>query len=265
MGVRLCNHLLGMGHEVIGVHHQNTQNIPAGVTSYASHELITAAIRPDLIYVLGAYVPYQTFNNPDDRFYTLNIKPVMELTHAYPAARFIIASSVAVYGSARENITENTPGTDISLYGLSKLFAEGIIRQTTSWAILRFSSVYGSCFNPVNYINRAIAQAQHAAVINVFGDGSRKQDYIHVNDAVQLLERAAQLPTNEVLLGASGISYSNKHVAELIAAECPGSKIHYTGQDNSPSYYYNPDLTLKLLNFKPVFSLEKGIKECLGI
>src|SRR5881394_1831014 len=67
---------------------------------------------------------------------------------ACPAARFVLDSSQAAAGPAREGrpITESDPPKPVSWYGLSKLEGEQALQRCypSPWCIVRPSIVYGS-------------------------------------------------------------------------------------------------------------------------
>ena len=52
----------------------------------------------DVIFHLAAFIPYGAMNRPDERFQRVNVDLTNELLTAFPNARFIYASSVAVFG-----------------------------------------------------------------------------------------------------------------------------------------------------------------------
>jgi len=59
--------------------------------------------------------------------------------------RFILASSVSVYGRARGALDESSPANPFNAYGESKLAAEGHVMESgMDYAILRFAPVYGA-------------------------------------------------------------------------------------------------------------------------
>jgi len=50
----------------------------------------------DVIFHLAAFIPYGAMNQPDERLQRVNVDLTNELLTAFPNARFIYASSVAV-------------------------------------------------------------------------------------------------------------------------------------------------------------------------
>jgi UDP-glucose 4-epimerase len=108
-------------------------------------------------------------------------------------------SSTAVYGDAVTNlaITEDTPLSPTSHYGLAKVACEWVIReaaQTTGVpvAILRPCMVYGPGDTSLSYgPGRFIRAIQRGEPVQVFGDGSELRDYLFIGDLVEITLRLA--------------------------------------------------------------------------
>ncbi len=263
LGAQLGISLLKEGHSVYGTYNQNTANIPKEITSFHHTQIPNAGFIPDLLFLIGAYVPRGAYTIHDERFITQTIEPIKQLVSLFPNARFVLASTVSVYGDTSGLINEKSVFTNTSLYGQSKLTAEKIIQGTTSWAVIRFSSIYGKNFGSINFINRAIKQAEESREIVIHGDGSRQQNYIYLADAVNFLKKTAFHDINGVFLGTSPKSHSNKEIADLIATLIENTGIQYEGQDISPSYHYDNSETIKMLNFNSMTTVQKGIEEII--
>src|SRR3546814_4256074 len=74
--------------------------------------------------------------------------------------------------------------------------------------------------------------------ITIFGDGSRCQNYIHVEDAANMLIALGSSPKNGLFLGTGEQSYSNLEIARIVQ-EFTNCKIEFTGVDNTSSFSYN--------------------------
>lgn len=263
LGAELGKVLLAEGHNVIGLYNSNTANIPAIIKSYPFSNFNVSVIEPQLVFLIGSFVPRGNYNAFDDRFWTQSIEPAHQLLSNYPMARFVFASSTAVYGDAKGILDENSSIYNPSLYGISKLFIEQLVKQRSSWMNLRLSSLYGPQIAPNNFINRAISQAVRNKVITVFGNGLREQNYIYLDDAIALFKAAGLSTNNGTVMAVSPKSFTNKEVANLIMQELPGTEISYVGEDNSPSYHYDNSSTAKMLNFSAETLLSKGILNIL--
>jgi UDP-glucuronate 4-epimerase len=118
---------------------------------------------------------------------------VQEAARATGAGRFVFASSSSVYGNAtplpaREDAPAVVPE---SPYAASKraaeLVASAISRRVPSMACagLRFFTVYGPRQRPEMAITSFARSLLAGAPITVFGDGSMRRDFTHVDDIVR--------------------------------------------------------------------------------
>jgi len=215
----------------------------------------------DTVYLIAAYIPYGKYTTADIKLITSNITlPARVLTH-FKSAKLVYASSVAIYGEPHhETITEDTSFVNPTKYGASKLAGETVISNADQFAIIRFTSIYGKGMTTRTFLPMVVDKAKTTKQITLFGDGSRKQDYIHVNDAADLLIAVAKHKENAVLLGCNGNSVSNVTVAETIQSLLSDVSISFKGEDHSPSFDYSSRRTLNLLNFKPKVTLREGLE-----
>jgi UDP-glucuronate 4-epimerase len=118
---------------------------------------------------------------------------VQEAARAAGAGRFVFASSSSVYGNAtplpaREDAPAVVPE---SPYAATKraaeLVASAISRRAPSMACagLRFFTVYGPRQRPEMAITSFARSILAGAPITVFGDGSMRRDFTHVDDIVR--------------------------------------------------------------------------------
>jgi UDP-glucuronate 4-epimerase len=118
---------------------------------------------------------------------------VLEAARAAGIARVVLASSSSVYGNstplpAREDAPAIVPE---SPYAASKrgaeLVARAICRKTPglACAALRFFTVYGPRQRPEMAITLFARAVLAGAPITVFGDGSMRRDFTHVDDIVR--------------------------------------------------------------------------------
>jgi UDP-glucose 4-epimerase len=107
-------------------------------------------------------------------------------------------------------------------------------------------------------------QALQDKRIVVWGDGSRIQNYIHISDAIQLINKIVEndIKVNFPILGVSNKEYSNTQLAEIIG-DCTHSEITFNGIDASKSVQYNNTISQKAVNWQPEMDLETGIKQFL--
>ncbi|MGA3121117.1 MAG: NAD-dependent epimerase/dehydratase family protein [Polyangiaceae bacterium] len=148
-----------------------------------------------LIHLAGLAGVRPSFAQPA-RYARVNIEGtavMQELAREFGVGRFVFASSSSVYGNttplpAHEDAAAATPE---SPYAASKRGAElvasalSILTPSMRCVALRFFTVYGPRQRP----EMAIATFTRAAVarqtVTVFGDGSMRRDFTHVDDIVR--------------------------------------------------------------------------------
>ncbi|MCM5527639.1 NAD(P)-dependent oxidoreductase [Parasegetibacter sp. NRK P23] len=217
----------------------------------------------DIIFHLASFVPYGRFHLPDPEFYLSNILLTGELVSLYPEARFVFASSVSVFGQPLYlPISISHPFNNPDYYGLSKIAGEVIVRNHRNYAVIRFSSIVGKGMRPVSMLPKMVQQAKGNGIINIWGSGERRQNYIDVQDAVRLCMRCGTSAMCIATLGVGARAYSNLAVAEYIAS-LTGADIEFSGVDHSPSFEYDAEKEYELLGYSPEITLEQTITSML--
>jgi UDP-glucuronate 4-epimerase len=118
---------------------------------------------------------------------------MQELAREHAIERFVFASSSSVYGNAtplpaREDAPAVVPE---SPYAASKrgaeLVADAICRNAPAMrcSALRFFTVYGARQRPEMAITRFMRAALAGEPLTIFGDGSMRRDFTHVEDIVR--------------------------------------------------------------------------------
>lgn len=152
--------------------------------------------KPDLIYHLAAnaaegkshYCPIDIVTRNYNTFLNVLVAGIN-----YGLKRFILVSSVAVYGSIEPPFKESDTPHPEDLYGLSKLHAEESLRILSKvhrfeYAIARAHNVYGprqSMTDPYRnvvmiWMNKILKGEPYV----IYGDGSMERCYTYVEDLV---------------------------------------------------------------------------------
>lgn len=218
-----------------------TSNLPDGSADGFDSVASTAAKLGQVhtVFHLAACIP-PDYDLPNLDLLKANVDLVSDLVQAYPDARHVYASSVAVYGKPVQlPLTIDSPGHAVSRYGLSKLAGECVVRQAASHAVIRFASIIGPGMRAGSFIPAAVAGAR-TGCIRLRGEGTRKQNYVDVRDAARMCVTAATLGTSLIGHGIGERSYTNLEVATLLA-DMTGASVVKEGVDNSPSYEYSND------------------------
>jgi UDP-glucose 4-epimerase len=193
------------------------------------------------------------------------IEQQLSILNILKSARFkrvIYFSSIAVYGNHTDVIRINSAYQCPGLYGQSKLATEFIISGQENFAIIRPTYIYGNGMNVNSLIPAWVNSALSKKRIEVYGNGSRKQDYLHVDDAVDLCYKACISEEKFILIAATGRSVTNREVAEMIQQYVKdGIEIVYKGTDSAASFSYDIEETIKKLDWNPRIDFADGIKE----
>jgi UDP-glucose 4-epimerase len=212
----------------------------------------------DTVYHLAARVS-TPFSNTDSHFYEqVNHWGTAELVYAIEDSKtvkhLIYLSSTSVYGSSKEEVSEETSPNPKTFYSVSKLRGEEHVRRMfpkLNTQIIRCGNVYG--YSPAMrfdaVVNRFVFDAHVNNRISIHGSGKQHRSFIHVNKVVHVLN---QLISTEVPSGVYNLSDKNLEVLDLRDAL----------KDIYPSMefiYINQHLELRELKVKAESLLSKYI------
>lgn len=187
--------------------------------------------------------------------------------------KIIYSSSAAVYGTPIYlPIDENHPLNPISFYGISKLTPENYIKIYSElyglkYTIFRYSNVYGirqNCKGEGGVIAIFFNKLINKKNPIIFGDGNQTRDFIYVKDVAEAnvaalaygnssivnISTNTRISINELLNKISNII--GKPLKEEYKEEKKGDIKHSC---------LNNSLAKEVLNWKPVYSLDMGLKE----
>lgn len=255
LGSSLVNKLIENNQEVVAVYNTNHEAINKNATIVTLKEVFKLSIDPNYIYFLSG-----NYSTSHQNLVRIN-EELIQLCKVFPNAKFIYLSSTNVYGSNDEILTENSAYKSPGLYGLSKLAGEFVVSSMKHYSIIRMTYIYGSGISNNSFLPQIISKAREKKVV-LFGNGERKQDYIFIDDAVDLCFASALHENNITVVGASGISYSNLEVCEEIKSHI-SCEIEFTGVETGLSFYFNIDKVVKELNWQPKVKFSEGIKMML--
>lgn len=224
----------------------------------------TLVEHPDIIVMCHAAVASGNLKLTDEALEKGNVQQTENLIQLFPKARIIYISTVAVYGNTEGIITEVSKVNPENNYAVSKLKAENLVMQNQGNIIIRLSSLYGIGMKENTLIPALCNQALSSKKIKVFGNGARLQNYIHVNDVVELIKKVIAYKDiiNFPILAVYSREYTNQEVASIIANKTQAS-IENIGEDLSKSFQYNNKVSKLTLNWQPKMELESGIIEFL--
>lgn len=189
---------------------------------------------------------------------------------------FFISSGGTVYGIPRQSpIPETHPTDPICSYGIHKLAIEKYLYllrtlEQLDSIVLRVSNLYGEhqdLDKPLGAVSHFTHRAAVGEPIEIWGDGSIRRDYIHVDDVVSAFVKALAYQGTEHLFNiGSGRSVSLNQLIELIRKRIPNrlfvSYAPARGFD-VPENVLDITRAATELDWKPSISLEAGLDRLL--
>ena len=227
-------HVTGIGHGSWGRDEWRRCGVAEWHTADVTVDsLITYAGEPDVVFHCagsGSVAFSMTHPHQDWQRTVASTQSVLEyLRVRRPAARLVIPSSAGVYGVAeRMPITTTDALRPTSPYGVHKTMAEDLCRSYARHfgvrsALVRLFSVYGIGIRKQLLWDACCKLSQ--GVGTFAGTGLETRDWLHVEDAAQLMLVAAQHASADcpVVNGGMGAAICIREVVELIASRLGGA------------------------------------------
>lgn len=166
----------------------------------------------------------------------LGAQEMVAAARACGAARFVFISSIGVVGEPTSPpVTESHPLDPQTEYHASKLFGELVTRGAANdlaGTILRLSAPVGPGGSRSRILPAFVAWALAGEPVTVFGDGSRRQDFVDVRDVARASGAALTRSVAGTFNIASGRTISNRELAErCISRLGSSSALVHTGID----------------------------------
>lgn len=250
IGRHVSSHFSALGHRVIGIGHggaTEAETRQAGLCRWQSGDVsrqsLEALAEPiDLIvHCAGSGLVAPSFTDPEAEF-RKSVGAAIEVLefarHQTGRPRIVVLSSAAVYGIATQlPIKEDAPLNPISPYGKSKLAIEQRCRQSgrdygLEIAIVRLFSVYGRGLRKQLFWDACQKFAKSDGRFG--GTGHERRDWLHVHDAVRLIDAAAERASTAVPIVNGGTGKSIKVRDALMQVRAlwpvPAPEIEFSGE-----------------------------------
>jgi len=198
---------------------------------------------------------------------------LLEAARAYPVERFVFSSSSTVYGrGAAVPFNEDQPlGVPMSPYGATKRAAEilGLIYRDlhgVPFVSVRPFSVYGPRLRPDLAMTIFTAAIATGKTLPLFGDGSIRRDFTHVQDICDgiLAAMTAENVVGEMInLGHSEPIEVRRLIAlieESVGRPANIQRLPETPGD-MPVTFADLSKAKRLLGYQPKFPITEGVKE----
>lgn len=230
---------------------------------YSSKHLNKINFNPSFVIMCHAIVSSGDYMPSNEELYKVNVKLTQQIINHFKKSKIIYISTASIYNRNSSTIKESSENHPQSEYAKSKYEAEKIVLKTQNAVIVRLSSIYGIGMKENTIIPNYVNQAINAKLIEVWGDGLRKQNYIYVKDACEYVKKVIErfeIVKNKVLLAVDKNEISNLELAQIIARST-NSNIHFVNEDFSKSLFYDNHVTCNLLDWEPKTDFVAEIKK----
>jgi UDP-glucose 4-epimerase len=246
VGRHLCRGLAARGIRVAGVGHGRWEPEEArsgGLGTWVEADvvldaLLSAGPRETVFHCAGSGTVARSLADPEgERRRTVeSTSAVLEYARRSGTRSVVLASSVSVYGSTGERLSdEDAPLRPSSPYAEHKLLAERLCAEhgqlfgipTVS---VRLASVYGPGLRKQLLWDACRKLSAGDAIFS--GSGRERRDWLHVDDAVAILVAAAERgrPGGLAVNGGSGTAASVREVIGAVAAALDKGRPSFSGQ-----------------------------------
>lgn len=254
LGSAIANRCLELGWVTWGSYNDNDNNIPRRCKKIHISKVQELKDNFDIVFVaIGNFILTQR------ELINVNILITNHISMIFKSAKLVFVSSISVYGVQNETINEVSSFYNPTVYGLSKIAGEFIASSHKSYSIVRLSNLYGTGMISSSFIPIIIEDAVKKRIITL-KNINRMHDYLSVEDAVNLCIKAGLCSSNEIYLGATGKSVSNLDIAKIIQKHILGCKLEFQESIDSQSYFFNPEKTMKKLDWKPKKFIQRDLK-----
>ena len=288
LGSHLCEKLLSLGHEVIALdnlltsHIENIKHLLKNKNfSFIKHDIIDPIdIEVDWIFNFACPASPPLYQN--DPVHTLKTSVIgainmLQLAKKYNA-RIMQASTSEIYGDPHVHPQTEDYWGNVNPIGIRSCYDEGKRAAETLFfdyyrqyevriKVIRIFNTYGPRMNPSdgrvmsNFIYKALKNEN----LEVYGDGSQTRSFCYVQDLINGIIAMMETPdsiTGPVNLGNPNEMTILQLAQTVIKVTNSTSQIIFKPLPKDDPTRRKPDITLakKLLNWKPVISLEQGLK-----
>jgi len=217
----------------------------------------------------------QTTSNESD-FFTSNILGALNLLNSCIQKNIkgiILISTINVYG---ENLERSSKETDKlnpkTTYGIIKMITESIYKEFSekygiNVTVLRFANIYGPT-KKTGFVNTIINSLVDKKIIPIcYHEGKQERDFLFLNDVIDCIKNIIDYDHNgfQIFNISSGNKISINSIV-LKIEEITNSKIIMEYNSKIPdeqSIWADNSKAKKLLNFKPKFDIDSGLKSLI--
>lgn len=243
------------------------------LTDAVSVRAAVRASRPDVVFHLGAAGVPRGPITPETILHTNHhgTANLLDALEGHPYRVLVHAGSAAEYGPSREAIVEDAPERPETDYARAKAAAAALCRAAGQRGqpvvVVRIFSAYGSW----EADNRLVPHVMGCCVRGErpqLTAGWQRRDFIHSEDVVALLRRAAETPqvAGQVLHAGTGRNHSVREFVSHILAVCGRLELEplYGAESLRPGepecYVASIERTVALTGWRPRLDVQEGLE-----
>ena len=289
IGSHMVDRLLAAGHSVVGFDNMSTgqQRFLESALAHPQFAFHEADLldRAALVQAMeGAGLVIHFAANADVRFGTEHPRKdldqntiatwnVLEAMRELGCKRIVFSSTGSVYGEPEIFPTPETCPFPIqtSLYGASKLAAEGLIQAYCEGFgfqgyIFRFVSILGERYSHGHVFDFYQQLSLHPEHLHVLGDGHQKKSYLYVQDCIDAILTALERANDKVNifnLGTDEYCEVNDSIGWICEHLGLRPKLTYSGSErgwvgDSPFILLNCS-RIRALGWRPRFTIKQAV------
>lgn len=239
------------------------------------NNIIRAVDGKDFIFPLAAIVGFPACDKDTTAAVSTNLDAIEMLLSVRDKEQKIIfpcTNSGYGVGQGQEFCTEESPITPISLYGKTKMAAEKAVLEAGNSLTFRFATLFGA--SPRMRTDLLVNDFVYRAVFDrslIVYEGHFMRNYLHVRDAARAfifaMESFDKMKGQQYNCGLSDANLSKLQLCEKIKQYVPGFTFFDApiGDDPDKRNYIVSNQKIEAAGFKPVYSLDDGIKELIKV
>ncbi|MBP5493839.1 MAG: NAD(P)-dependent oxidoreductase [Lachnospiraceae bacterium] len=220
---------------------------------------------------IGAFTPKSGSEANDINKSSSNIENTGRLLEALAKTkslkRIVYLSTLDVYESTDDIISENTPVGPQTMYGWSKLYCEEMVKTFAKendilFCVLRLGHVYGEGEEKYRKVMPVmIKSALQKEGISIYGDGEALRSFIYIEDVAKAVVNSLKLPSSDIINIVGNEAISINDLAKKII-ELSGNDIkieHISSNVANRNYIFDNSKLLNTL-LDSLTPLETGLK-----
>jgi nucleoside-diphosphate-sugar epimerase len=287
LGSIVCEHLLQAGFEVTALDNLMYGTGQQGLFHLCAcpgfdfikgdvrdETVVRSALRgADVIIHLAAIVGASACDRDPLLATSVNLDSVRLLDRLRSARQLVVYPNTnSGYGatSGEDYCTEASPLEPISLYGRTKVEAEGVLLNRGNAVALRLATVFG--MSPRMRLDLLVNHFVYAAVKEgylVIFEKDFKRNFVHIRDVadciLHAIDHADEMAGKAFNLGLDSANLSKEELALKVKQYVPNFYVHFApiGQDPDKRNYIVSSKRLREAGFSAKRTLDEGIQELL--